>query len=521
MARGNLLNALDLKQAHENLKHEYRGDWYKDPWAWPEYDFLLSKGQDLIMSWLAGSGSRSPSLVDVPKENWGVRPAVVLDLLDRLCYQALVDRESVGLIGDMSPSAYGWRLPPNNPSAGHYARDSLQWDNYRSHVREAGEWYGAALRTDIVSCFASLDPGLVMDAVESRSSKTKLVERLASFLQGFNRTSRSGLPQRSRASSVLANLILRHFDDVMEGYASEIPRILFGGSKRKPRLSFVRWMDDMWLFSDEASTARRAQLELNQAALERGLHLSSAKTEVLEGEAVFQTALEVELSGIDEGLDTGDAQPLEEAIERVLASPETASRTKVKFLTSRMLTHSTHYRERDFLELAFRMPHASDPLARYFRDRFAADELQEWLMAEASGPWNILQWPLAQYLGMLPSHDVPSKETIEFVESAVADQNTQLPVLAVSAQRLAAWKPAKARAVINSTIGQRHDANARRVLALAALEAGESKGMVRKWLSQDDLTRETLKMLEDNGFTKARVDKNYATHGPAGAPSKP
>ena len=87
--------AIDLKQAVANVKAEIPGDWYQDPWGWPELHFLLDKRPDLIVDNCNASGTRAMALLDVPKENWGTRPAVVLDIADRLTYQAVTDRLSV------------------------------------------------------------------------------------------------------------------------------------------------------------------------------------------------------------------------------------------------------------------------------------------------------------------------------------------------------------------------------------------------------------------------------------------
>ena len=81
-----------------------------------------------------GSGALEYAQIDVPKENWGTRPAVLLDITDRLMYQALVDRMSLELIGDLSKFAYGWRLPAKSPKRAIYARNGRQWDSYRGHL---------------------------------------------------------------------------------------------------------------------------------------------------------------------------------------------------------------------------------------------------------------------------------------------------------------------------------------------------------------------------------------------------
>lgn len=511
------LKAIDLRLAYKNVQREYHGDWHKDPWGWPEYDFLLRKRPELVDDWFAEKGCRDVSLIRVPKENWGIRPAVVLDIVDRLGYQALVDLNSAKLIGDLSASVYGWRLIPDKPVAGKYASDRIQWEQYREHIADAGTWFEAALRTDVVSCFASMEPGAVMDEATSRAGSNGSLDRLASFLDGFDHiAARSGLPQRARPSSVLANMVMRHFDDVLAAHAKQIPQLLHLGAAQRPRrLSFVRWMDDMWLFGDDAAKMRQAQLDLQETARRFGLNLNSAKTEVLEGDDVLTESLEIELSAIDGGLLKQDSKPLEVLIERVLDAPEAAGRTKVKFMVSRMLEHRVHYHAEELVQAAPRMPHCADSLARYMRARYSLDSLAEWFLSEIKGAWNLLQWPLSHYLGMFPSGSQPTGELRDFAASMVTDMNTELPLLTIAAQRLAAWSQDMARSAIASTIDHRSNPLERRALALSALSAQETRFTTRKWLVQHGGNAPTLLMLEDINYKGPKLNASYAETGPA------
>jgi hypothetical protein len=79
---------IDLERAVANIKSEFPGDWHQDPWGWPELGFMLKKRPDMVFENCGESGTRALALLDVPKENWGTRPAVVLDIADRLTYQA-------------------------------------------------------------------------------------------------------------------------------------------------------------------------------------------------------------------------------------------------------------------------------------------------------------------------------------------------------------------------------------------------------------------------------------------------
>lgn len=175
---------------------------------------------------------------------------MVMDPLDRLVYQALVDRLSLDLIGRLPPSVYGWRLSATQPKAGQYSHNNLQWDAYRSHLSEASSLLGAALTTDGVSCFASIGVDRVCGAVSECCAKGHPVNRLLLLLQSFdmNAPERTGLVQRSTSSAVLANMFLFVLDDVIDAHAVDPPSIALQVQttpRKHPKRSWARWMDDM------------------------------------------------------------------------------------------------------------------------------------------------------------------------------------------------------------------------------------------------------------------------------------
>jgi len=463
---------------------------------------------EIIFKNCDSSAARRVALIDVPKENWGARPAMVLDIVDRVMYQSLVDRLSVGLIGDMSPSVFGWRLPPKAPKAGMYSHNDLQWDSYRTHLGELAGEYGVALRSDLVSFFASIPLEGVKGGVEDRSPKNAVSKRLFSFLDGVDRVpERSGLPQRSTASAVLANMLLQPIDDVLDHYASSGARTFPSGAQRR---SFARWMDDVWLFLTDASTARRAQVDLQNAAQAIGLYLNSAKTDVLEGDDVAEQALEIEHSAVDSALDVDDTEPLEELIERVLSNPEKSNRTTIKFMSKRMRDNNVQHRHHDLVSTAPRMPHGADALALLFKQFFTTGSLQDWLLYYAESDWAAFEWSTAQYLRMFPSARKPKAATVAFAAEALSNVDTSLPLLAVAAQRMSAWDPPEARAIARDVMRRTSNPHARRVIALAAMNAGEGRTSVRRWLDSEPENAVTLAMLEKHGFGGLKVVVDYA-----------
>lgn len=507
------LGALDLDRAVVNLRDEFQGDWYRDPWWWPELGYMHKSAQHHVVEHLKGSGSRRPALIQVPKENWGSRPAVVLDILDRTVYQMLVDRHSVDLIGSLPTSVFGWRLRPSAPSRGDYSHNTLQWDSYRNHMASAAAVFDAALKTDLTSFFASIPISSIGSLLDDRCPKGQLIERLHSLIDGFTRISeRTGLPQRSTASAVLANAFLQPLDDLLDAYAEDMPNLFAIGGSPTTRRSFARWMDDMWIFGHDTSRLRRAQVELQEVARSIGLHMNSAKTDVLEGEAVAGEAMQIEHSAVDGALvdpNDLDSGPLEELLDRLLENPEHAGRTSVKFATVRMRMHGIDYRLDDIVDAAPRMPHAADALADLFSHYLDATDYRDWTLDYATSGWATFEWATAQYVRRLDPA-APNRPLEDYLASRVAEVGAAVPLLASVATQLVKLDAATFRASIRAGFARTSEPHVRRILALAALEAGENTTQVRRWLGQEAENAITLEMLESTHFS---VQKAVTTFG--------
>ncbi|MCI0582070.1 MAG: RNA-directed DNA polymerase [Chloroflexi bacterium] len=247
--------ALDLPRALENCKTDMAGDWYRDPWGWAELEWAVNSSPETIVTRLNARGVHRVARLDVPKENFATRPAIVMDPIDRVAYQALVDRVSVELMGDMKPWVFGWRTGRRRPERGHYADNGDEWENYRSRMSWLAGTYKFGLTTDVVSYFASVPIDRICDEIVGRCARGAPLDRLVEMLQSWARVhGRSGLPQRSMASAVLANFYLRPLDEVIHN-ASFTSRIL---SVR----TATRWMDDIWLFGRDDGVLRKGQVEI-------------------------------------------------------------------------------------------------------------------------------------------------------------------------------------------------------------------------------------------------------------------
>jgi hypothetical protein len=479
---------LALKNCHDDLI----GEWYRDPWSWPELTWVASKKPDLLVARLNSSGARMAAPIDVAKENFGMRPALIMDPLDRLAIQAHVDRHSLKLVRDLPSWVYIARLSRRTPTAGEYP-SAKEWEFYRGRLKGLVARYRYLLTTDVVSFFASIPIGQLAEQIAQRAGGGRVTNRLVSMLEGWDAMpTRSGLPQRFLASSVLANMYLAPVDDVLQR---------FGRTRRGRPYRIARWMDDMWVFGQDEARLRHAQVELSEAMRSVGLEMNVSKTKVLEGDDAKREVQQREHSAIEIALsqEEPDYVPLDTLISEVVGSPESADRTAIRFVTRRMRERKRFDRVPEFVEVANRMPHAADILARLFRDSEHWQELEDWFLEYADSEWAVSEWSVAQLATMFPSEGPIGDDVFDFL----ADQllgGSSVPMLAVAAQRLSAWDPDEARVLIRERAETVTHPLERRILALSALGAGDEPNFVRALLSEFEENSATLDMLSARRF---------------------
>jgi hypothetical protein len=500
------LESLDLDLALHNCRNDILGDWYRDPWGWPELDWAVHKRPEIIVARLNSSGARRAARLDVAKENFGIRPAVVLDPIDRISYQALTDRLSNRLIGSMPEWVYGWRLPLNSEKSGAYARNDHQWLNFVGRLSHASNSYPYLLKTDIVSFFSSVPIQSLNDRLFEVAGHSAVTERLASMLLSWDRTpDRRGLPQRSAASAVLANMYLSPIDELISNYVTSLDRTTTGVA--------FRWMDDIWYFAESESHLRGMQLELQRALRTIGLELNIAKTAVFDERETRHEVEKLDFTGLDYllGLEPSSPQALTEfdaLVDELSAFPEQANRTTIRFVTTRMRQHHLYKKVRRLVDKTPHMPQGADSLARLFRDSGVSRDLVSWYLDYATGPWGKIDWTVAQLGTMFPGNSFISLDLEEFFTTLLM-RTRSLALVALGAHRLAASGLDTVRYTLREAATLSDNPMHRRVLALAALQAGEPRLVVRRILSEFEENAVTLEMLEDRGFRAARPSADF------------
>jgi hypothetical protein len=500
--------ALNLDLALKNLRQDFIGDWYRDPWGWPEINYVEARATDLVGLRAEALGVRRVANIDVPKENFGMRPAIVMEPLDRLLYQALTDRLSKRLIGDLPNWVFGWRLRRKDPSAGVMARNDFEWAVQSSRLSLYVQVFDYGFKTDIVSCFASMPVELVSEEIERRAGHSPTAVRLTDMLRGWEAApGRRGLPQRSAASAVLGNMYLSVVDEVIDEYnASMLSKKKFAGLKS----ASTRWMDDIWVFGKDEGRLRRLQVDLQHAARDANLELNSAKTALLEGPDLAEEALRVNQSSIEDALigDKPDLEPLEALIDQIIEFPESTDRTLIHFAMVRMRSFKAAGRLADLVDVAPRMPHGSDHLARAFRAFGLWKDLDDWYVEHLNSDWGSFDWSSAQLCTMFPSSSSQSQKVVDAL-MAVLDRRPQLPMQAVALQRLIKWAPESLRDFIRSRADQWDHPLERRLLGLTSAALREPRRRTRALLGAYEENGLTLKAVADRDFKPLPVVSDF------------
>ncbi|MEZ5375584.1 MAG: RNA-directed DNA polymerase [Acidimicrobiales bacterium] len=514
---------VDIDRALKNVKNDLVGDWFRDPWDWPELDFVAKKRPDILYARLGAEGVARAAKIDVAKENFGIRPAIVMDPIDRLAYQAIVDSLSLKLGTGLPETVYGWRLPRRDPERGSYSPNRTENEMYRRHISTFGAHDSmSGLKTDIVSFFSNIPIDRLSERIVERAGRSKPADRLIDMLASWDGSPRKGLPQRSAASALLANLYLQPLDDALLEKV-RVPtrrrgrtlrdifhslmmyeRILDGGQS-------ARWMDDIWVFRRDVGELRTMQAQIEGILRDLGLDINIAKTAVLEGEDLRAEILNFAHSAAETSLlgDPKDYQPLRDLIDLLIASPESSNRSTFKFTFRRMREHAVDYRLDDLVEVAHRAPHAADAYARLFRDSETYKDLHGWFVKHWKSSWAVSDWSVASLATMFPVANI-RKPMRELLASHISQPGGSLAKTSFAASRLAIKDPENYRAAIRAALKNSDHPLERRVLALAALSCGEERQLVKKALKEFSANQVTLEMLMATNFRTPKMIPDLA-----------
>jgi excisionase family DNA binding protein len=213
---------------------------------------------------ISDHGFLPPRRLDVPKTPFSSRPGLLLDLPDRVAYQAAVAAFADKIEATLADTVYSSRLS-DNPKY-FLQRGPQRWVKFEKDAeKRARDDFDWVAQTDISSYFEHVLHQRLFDELSHLGVGGPVLRTLREMLSRWSLVPGMGLPQGPNASRVLGNFYLVEVDEVMleAGY------------------TYYRYMDDVRILTQSKAEAVAGIRLFEQACRHRGLTPSSAKTKIL------------------------------------------------------------------------------------------------------------------------------------------------------------------------------------------------------------------------------------------------
>jgi hypothetical protein len=235
-------------------------------------DFLLDLHNDLT------NGTYEPShacKVYLPKKSGVLRPYSLLTVRDQIVYQAFANMIAESLVkktgGDYNKKIFG-HLYAGKASVWFYKRWSKGYSNFNKNAVKAydsGQEYGASF--DLTACYDSIDHGVLSHYLKQLGFEEEFCNALCKNLSCWTVTKYDepiyqghGIPQGPLSSGLISEVVLHSFDN--EG--------------RKRDVTYLRYVDDIRLFSKSDTSIRSQLVHLDRVSKKIGLFPQSSKIKI-------------------------------------------------------------------------------------------------------------------------------------------------------------------------------------------------------------------------------------------------
>ena len=205
-----------------------------------------------IVARAAGDLTPHPcQICKVPKVGGLVRPGGVLDLQDEVIYNAILSRCHPEIWRVLGPTQgrydLAYQLQP--PSDGtRWIRTGLQvWRSFREKsIEELDRGSQYVLFTDVTAFYENIDLDRLGSDIRDLGVDHRLLDLLMNCLRRWSLPRGRGIPQGYSASDILAKLFMFNVDS----------NLVSAGFRH------LRYVDDMRIFSETSTVAKRALLFL-------------------------------------------------------------------------------------------------------------------------------------------------------------------------------------------------------------------------------------------------------------------
>jgi len=212
-------------------------------------------------------------IIDIPKANWHIRPANVLEIEDMLIYAALIlehiDIYREKLKWSAKTIRYSNVLKENQDGPEWFEYRIRLWNKFRiDSLNLIDNECNYVLFADLSAFYENINLRTLLYDLEAIGIPSDTIRLLSKCLNNWAHPRGRGIPQGFSVSDILSDIYLNSIDKMLD----------YQGITHK------RWVDDMRIFCENHEDAIQSLQILTRLLRGKGLNLQTAKTWIKQGD---------------------------------------------------------------------------------------------------------------------------------------------------------------------------------------------------------------------------------------------
>jgi len=417
-----LVDVLDLRKAFFRIEQDKRDDACPDILGYRHVKRHLDELESELRTRIIQPNlyvAKTPTIIDLPKRGFTLRPGVVPVIDDRILYQSLADYLAPNFCSENN--VYSNRLSGTNNNQMFIPGVEL-WLEFQTKIEENCAIYPFVVETDLTAYYDHINHDLLLSRVrdlfghvvdgETLKEIQSLLERLIGKW-GFYGLQKFGIPQINDASSFFANL-----------YLDELDKWLIS----KGLVAF-RYVDDIRIFTNNEPQARNALAELIVKLRDMGLYVATGKTKIRRSSEVLSELADGrgQLRTIEAEIDTRErarmevgGEQLRDYFYQIIGDPKNFNDRHFRFCINRFKKLNVSGLALDAQEVVINevlnrlpsMPETTDIFVDYLSLFPDNEKIQTSVLDFLYGDFNIYPWQEMQLLELLIRSNITSNQKL-------------------------------------------------------------------------------------------------------------
>jgi len=315
----------NLILAWDHVRYDARDDFAPDCFGYDDVGSNIDELIKMIHERLSSDNYQASPLkyVDVPKSTLAVRPGSVPEIEDRLVGYAIINIIAPKIDNKMSKNVYSFRVKKGyktSKSGMFVEREEIpylkketlrkiaiiedwfyEWPVFYKVTKRMYEKEGYKFLSvsDVSSYFENINHELLRDRLRELllPKEQKTVNLLMEILDrwvwksGMLRRLGQGIPQGNDVSSFLGNIFLMPLDEKFDEYS------------KNHDIKYIRYMDDIRIFSKSEEVAREVLFIMNNALRDLYLNIQGWKTQIHENKDIEKEFFPAGMEELNETID--------------------------------------------------------------------------------------------------------------------------------------------------------------------------------------------------------------------------